>query len=301
MPGPAGGRFPFSNCILVEGPRLRILVDTGCHPWEHGFGEADVVVYTHFHPDHIRANHMVRAKRILAPRGEEPYTSLELLGVRFAGEEYRAWVEMARGLMELESPPRVDEYFEPGEDLCFRGTCLKTIPARGHLLTHTLVELPGRALYTVDIDLTGFGPWYGNPEASPALFLSDILMSSRLAARSYYTAHKETAFDRHGFINGLARFASRLVEQAEAVHKALKASGKPLRPRDLAGRGIIYRRYLGGLETIMEYFEYMMVEKLLGLLHTWGCVRQERAGFTARDCDIDAQRDSITGEVGTAL
>ncbi|WP_165487859.1 MBL fold metallo-hydrolase [Aeropyrum pernix] len=298
VPGPLGGRFPFSNCVLVEDAGFKVLVDTGCEPWERGLVDVDVVVFTHFHPDHIRGFHRLRAGRVAAPEGEEPYAGrLERLALRFAGERWREWISMARLVMDLEGVPEPGEYFRPGEDLCFRGVCIKTYPARGHLQTHTLLELPGGLVHLVDIDLTGFGPWYGNPEASPELFLLDIEAAAAMEARSYLSAHKDRVYSRSEGVEALARFAGRLVEQAEGVYKALEAAGRPLWPWELTGRGIIYRRYLEGMETIMSYFEGVMIEKLLGLLGLWGCARKTPGGYVARDCRLAVIKDRITGNI----
>ncbi|WP_062662600.1 MBL fold metallo-hydrolase [Aeropyrum camini] len=203
VPGPLSGRFPYSNCLLVEDGGFKVLVDTGCEPWAYGLEGVDALVFTHFHPDHIRGFHRVRAGRVLAPVGEEPYAgSLERLALRFAGEMWREWIDMARLAMDLQGVPEPSEYFRPGEDLCLRGVCLKTYPARGHLLTHTLLEAPGGVVHLVDIDLTGFGPWYGNPEASPELFLLDIRAAAGLEAGEYVSAHKDRVYTRGGGVGG---------------------------------------------------------------------------------------------------
>ena len=295
--GPGGGRFPYSNCLLMEDRGFKLLVDTGCEPHTVGLERVDVLLFTHFHPDHIRGHHRVRAGKVLAPEGEEPYGRLEDLARRFAGERFRNWLEMARLMLDLSTVPRASEYFKPGEDVCFRGWCISTIPARGHLLTHTLLEPPGRYVHLVDIDLTGFGPWYANPESSPTLFLEDIKMASRIEAKTYITSHKEGLYQRGKVLQLLARYASRLFEQAGQVLASLPEVGGGVRPWELVGRGIIYRRYLGGLERIMSYFEGMMIEKLLGMLSFVGCVRETRSGFYRIPCDLDEIREKHVGEI----
>ncbi len=288
--GPGNAKFPFSNCLLVETHGVRILVDTGCSP-NLPPGEFKAIVYTHFHPDHIRgfSDAYAKAEKVLAPIGEGSYKTLKDLARRFAPGLEDKWLEMASSI-ELHGVPRVDEYYEPGEDLCVAGVCIKTIAARGHLLTHTLIEVSD-TIYLVDIDLTGFGPWYANPEASPALFLADIEMAASLEARSYATAHKIGVFDRVQAVEMLARYAARLIEHAEAVYKLL--GPKPSKPVELAGRRAIYRRFVPGFEEIMRYFEANMIEKLLPMLSLWGCSRQTREGWVKRDCDLDAVKHDV--------
>ena len=292
--GPNGGKFPFSNCLLVEGDGVRVLVDTGCYPnLPEGF--FDAVVYTHFHPDHIRGFEAVagRAGRVFAPRGEEPYRSLKDLAVRFAPGIVGDWLAMAE-VIGLSGVPRADEYYEPGEDLCVKSLCMRTYPARGHLLTHTLIEVDGH-LHLVDIDLTGFGPWYANPEASPSLFLDDIEMAAGLEARNYTTAHKQGVLARGEAASMLARYAERLIGHAEAVYKLL--GEEPKTPQDLTGSGAIYRRYIPGFERVMSYFEAMMIEKVLPLLSLWGCARRARRGWVRRECSLEPIREGVRDRI----
>ena len=293
---PNKSRFPFSNCLLIERGPLRVLVDTGCTPNEPP-GSFDAVVYTHFHPDHIRGCEWAvsRARKIFAPEGEKPYRSLSDLAVRFAPGMEDSWLAMASSI-GLSCVPKVDEYYRPGEDLCVGSICIKTYPARGHLLTHNLIEAYN-ILHLVDIDLTGFGPWYANPEADPSTFLADIEAAATIKVSRYVTAHKQGYLDRSDAVRSLAGYAKRLVEQAEAVHKALSSSEAPLKPRDLTGRGLIYRRYLPGFENIMGYFEASMIEKLLGLLYIWGCTRREREGWVASDCDLQNIKESVAERI----
>ncbi len=284
------GKFPFSNCIVVESESVRVLIDTGCYP-NLPEGSFDAIVYTHFHPDHIRGFEAVAGKvhKVFAPRGEEPYRSLRDLAVRFAPGIVSEWLSMAE-YIGLSRVPEVDEYYEPGEDLCLKNACFKTYPARGHLLTHTLIEVEGH-LHLVDIDLTGFGPWYANPESNPSLFLDDIEMASRVEARTYTTAHKPGAMAREEATLMLARYAERLIEHAEAIYKLLREG--PSRPEDLAGKGAIYRRYIPGFEKVMRYFEAMMVEKLLPLLSLWGCAKRVKDGWVRRECNLKLVREKV--------
>ncbi|MEB2836884.1 MAG: MBL fold metallo-hydrolase [Desulfurococcales archaeon] len=280
LAGPRRGRFPESTCPLVEYRGSRILVDTGCLP---GLGpmEVDAVVYTHHHPDHIRGSHLLAGAPVeYSPLGEAPYRSLRRLAWRFAPQIWREWLSMA---LEAIGALRVpgDRYYEPGEDVCFRGLCLKTAPAPGHLATHTLVELPGGILHLADIDLTGFGPWYGNPESDPLAFLADIELAATWGARAYTTSHRPGVLEAPEAQGLLARYTRRLAEQLGAVLEAYRRSG-PTAPGALVGRGIIYRRIPSDYPRIYEYFEYNMILKASNALAGMGCLRRTPRGYEAR-------------------
>ncbi len=298
--GPVGGRFPFSNCLLLETQTTRILVDAGCgrENLERLRDRIDAVLFTHHHPDHI-SGYWLLGERIpvYSPVGEEPYRSLEELGKRFAGDRYRQWIEMAKALMDLRSVPK-GEYYKPGEDFCFRDLCIKTIPAPGHLLTHTLLDLGGGWIHLTDIDLTGFGPWYANPESSPQGFLDDILMVPRLDPRQATTSHKPDTFTGQDLMVRLARYAMRIPEVMESIYSSLVELGES-DAIGLTGRGIVYRRYIGGVEEAMRYFEAMMIGKLLPWMADIGCVYRSRTGYKpAGSCDTGRLRQRILDALG---
>jgi glyoxylase-like metal-dependent hydrolase (beta-lactamase superfamily II) len=284
--GGSGGRFPFSNCLLVESTDAVLLVDAGCGVDVLGRlrERLDAVIFTHHHPDHISGYHVVNGRaRVFSPKGEEAYPSLEHLARRFAGDHYAYWLRFATTVIGVRKVPVADEYYVPGEDVCFRSICVKTYPARGHMLTHVLVELPARWLHVSDIDLTGFGPWFGNPESDPNLFLADIEATAELEASSYTSSHRGEVLDRGSFLAELALYAQRLAETARRLLDVL-AGSQPVRDEwELTGRGIIYRRYVKGAERLMRFFEAVMVRKLLAALYSYGCLGRGRQGFYVRE------------------
>ncbi len=294
--GPRGGRFPASNCLLVEDHGAAVLVDTGCG-WEVLGRVKDKithVVYTHHHPDHISGHHIVKGRPTYSPMGEEPYRSLEDLGRRYASTRYREWMRMATTLIGVREVPDPAEYYKQGEDLCIRGICIKTVPAPGHLLSHTLLEPEPGWLHITDIDLTGFGPWYANPEASPLQFLSDIETAYWYDAECYTTSHKPDKYCGDDARSRLRRYALRMIESMETIYNAMEP-GTLYRPEDLAGRGLMYRRYLPGYEDIMSYFETSLIGKLLPLLSLVGCAYSRRGLYARREgCSgIDEMRNRI--------
>ena len=292
LSGPRSGRFPYSNCLLVESVNASILVDSGCGVdlLARIRGRLTHVVYTHHHPDHISGHHALGHVKAYSPEGEEAYRSLEDLGRRYATTYYMEWIRMARDLIGVREVPH-DNYYKPGEDLCIRDVCLKTISAPGHLLTHTLVEPDYGWLHLTDIDLTGFGPWYANPESDPIQFLMDMEVAYNMDARTYTTSHKGEVLDRVNAHKLIYSYVGRFVETVRMVHKALE--GKVLDEWRLTGKGIIYRRYLPGVEDIMRYFEASMIRKLVSILYMGGCVRRLREGYTAAECDVDEMAESI--------
>ncbi len=300
--GPNEGRFPGCNCLLVEEASTRILVDTGCG--EEALlrlrDRIDAVIYTHHHPDHISGHHLVPdGVKVYSPAGEKPYRSIEDLAKRYATRVHRKWLAFATSYIGIKTVPTATDYFDPGEDICVRGVCLKTLAAPGHMRTHTLLEVEGQ-VHLTDIDLTSFGPWYGNPESSVTLFLADIEAAASLEAKTYTTSHKPRAYRRDEALSSMLRYALRVTETLRTLLKNLEELGEAT-PEALTGRGIVYRRYLPQAEDLMRYFERNMIAQLLGMLHVLGCARRTPSGYVGvRECQAidrleDRLRDTILG------
>ncbi len=302
LTGNLRGKFPESACILVEEAGTRILIDTGCLGQSTGALEADLVVYTHYHPDHIRGHRFVRAERVYAPVGEEPYHTLEDLAKRFAPPIWRRWAEMAQLLIGVNAPPSVTDYYEPGEDICVRGVCIKTIPASGHLATHVILELPGRVAHLSDVDLTSFGPWYGNPEASLERFIDDIQVAAGLDVKLYTTSHVNRLIDKHEARHRLLEYAGKAFEHMRSLLDKAAALGRSsIDAHTLTGRGIVYKKYIEGYEDVMSYFEANMLSKILHLLSTLGCVKPVRGGYTVVSEGSCEALEEYAGRVSSAI
>jgi len=282
--GPRGGRFPYSNCLLIRGARATVLVDAGCgvEALSSLQGRLDLVVYTHLHPDHIRDHVLARAPRVLVSCPERGYTSLEHLARRYAPPVWEKWLEYAGRVFGLDGVPRATGCYEPWEEVRAGDVSLEMIPAYGHLWGHHLVLAHGH-LHLADIDLSGFGPWYGHPESSPDVFHADIQTAIELAgeAETVTTSHKPDRLDPYHAVSSLEAYARRLEEQAAQVWEWLASREGPARPRDLVGKGVIYKRYLQGAEDIFAYFEEMMAWKLLNHLTIIGLARKTRHGYVA--------------------
>ena len=275
------GRFPASNCLLVRGARGTILVDAGCNRDQvlEASRKADLVVYTHVHPDHITHHRILAGTPARIPAADAPFTTLHELGKRYAPEIAGDWVNYARTVFNLDSPPRGEPY-EPWDEVRAGDASIVMIPARGHTMGHHYV-LAGSHLHISDVDLTRFGPWYGHPESSITGFLADMRAALDIGAKKITTSHREREFTAGELPAEMEKYLQSLCRQVGSVHNALSPD-RPVRPADLAGKGLIYRRYIPGMETVMRYFETQMITKILELLATEGGVAVTSQGYIRR-------------------
>ena len=132
---------------------------------------------------------------------------LRLLGHRFVeGRQdtaYWIWVvEHRLGISPLRAP---DHRFGHGEILDFGGLELQASHTPGHLDDHyCFLETRSETLFSTDIDFTGFGPGYGNPEGDIMRFRDSVMMLRDLPFKRICSSHKapilqsaaQGAFDR---------------------------------------------------------------------------------------------------------
>ncbi len=283
------GRFPSCHGLLLAGSET-VLIDAG-------IGESlireidrtrriDVLIITHSHPDHIRHWHFLGDRVIMMPRETpEAVTDLDRLGERFMGSKDLAkeWVRWIGnfGVRALREP---DRRYADGDVLDLAGCRLEAIHAPGHLRDHyCFFERTTRTLFTTDIDLTSFGPWYGNPESDIETFQEDVNRVMSLPYERVCSSHKKPITGDasncfQAFLEGFSR-------QSRAV---LDLCDPAATLRDITAALPIYGKRLPH-KVLHEAFETVMVKKILDILLRDGLV-EERQGRYVRTDGRSAER-----------
>jgi len=277
--GPRKGKFPESNCLLVKDTNTSILVDAGCgeeniHRLRY---RIDAIVYTHIHPDHITYHHLLARKPSYIPVQDQSYQTLEELAKRYAPEIWRDWLNYARSIFKIKEPPQPIHVYESWQTFRIHGIEVQPIPAPGHTRGHHMLLIDNH-LHLSDIDLTPFGPWYGHPESSIQSFINDINLAKRIDAKTVSTSHIPKILTKTEANTRLDHYLEKLNQQLTRTLENMSPN-TPQTPRGLAGKGIIYKRYLPGMETVMHYFETQIIYKILEHLTYTGQVQKTRFGY----------------------
>lgn len=265
--GEGHAQFPFSNGLMLE-TGLRVLVDTGFGPSRidviKAAGKVDVIVNTHFHIDHAYGNQFFPEAQIWAHVFDAPALR--------SPEQFRAYTGYS-GICEFPDfaggPPAqvVDRELGDGDVLDFGSLVLQVIHTPGHTPGHiALFEAKSRILFAGDIDLSPFGPWYGNERSDLQEFRRSIKRLIALNPKVIVTGHSGIISDniQERLKNYLDKFDLRdeLILQHLCTAKTLA---------DLVEMKIIYPRFPEP-QRVYRFFEETMLKKHLQSLLSQGKV-----------------------------
>ncbi len=273
--GERRGRFPYGDVLVLEGREARVLVDTGAGEEVLAGvldrGPVDVVINTHYHIDHVRGNVLAASRSpgaaFWCPEGEkEPLTSWEGF-LRFTGFDDPGLDDARRFRSGLGwAPTPVVRELVDGEVLDFGGLRATVLRLSGHTPGHTGLWFEERqVLFTADIDMSSFGPWYGDVFSSIDDYLASLERLERLAAgtsgpRVVLTSHRRP-LTVESFRARLPAFRARFEEREERILSMLAGVG-PLTLEDLAARWPIYGRQSRVLPGLMKSERLMLAHHL---------------------------------------
>jgi len=120
------------------------------------------------------------------------------------------------------------------------GVQIRTIHAPGHTRGHSLFHVqPDDVLYLGDVDLSSFGPYYGDAWSSLEDFERSLTMARDIGARCYATFHHVGILeDRDAFVERLDRFAA-VIGRREAALLGFLA--EPHTMAEIVAHRFVYR------------------------------------------------------------
>ncbi len=262
------GRYPYANSLYLEGEE-NLLIDTGAGPvLEELADKTEQVVLSHYHRDHLTFNHLFDGASFSIHRDDAPgVESLEGF-YRLSGlnqVEVEAFWKLVRQVDF--SPTRIKCYFDEGDYFALGRLKIKVLHLPGHTPGHCgfLIE-KYNLIFASDIDLTGFGPWYGNPSSDLNHFRASIRRLRELKPDLLITGHSMPI--AKNIDQKLAAYEAVIDKHDQAIIKALKK--EPATLRQLTAKKIIYRQHQG-LE-VLRFFEEVMIRKHLESLLNGGII-----------------------------
>jgi glyoxylase-like metal-dependent hydrolase (beta-lactamase superfamily II) len=242
--GAKSGKYPDGNQVIVAGPELRVAFDTPLVANRVGadFDTVDLVILGHAHEDHMAGLHRVPRARVQAHEADlAAVQSWEGLKAHYGYPEdvMPPMREMVDRDFFYHPRPDATAYRDGSTWELGGGIRIRARHLPGHTSGHCalLVESEGLA-FIGDIDLTGFGPYYGDRTSSLAAFRRSLREVAELDARIWVTSHHRAVItERAQFLADLDKFAAKIDERSEKLLGYLRE-----RPHTLAQ--LVQRRML---------------------------------------------------------
>lgn len=274
LQGTNGGRVPYANSLLINDER-RVIVDTGADTDDLKLVATDyapeLVINTHFHFDHTRGNKFFpEVKKIAHPWEAQILNSSNLFltaaGLFDLGEDY------VTGSFYMQKLPiyEVDGVLKDGDVLDFGKMQFKVIHTPGHTPGHLALycEKEG-VLFAGDIDLTTFGPWYGNPASNIEDFKTSIRKLQNIKPKIVLTGHGEP-IDKN-ISEAFERYLAIFDQRDQLLLDFLK---EPKTMEEIVDAKLIYRRHPEPV-PVYRLYEGLLAGKHLQRLLEKGMLLQE--------------------------
>ncbi len=280
--GDKSGKYPDGNQVLVQGSDVRVAFDTPLVANHIGpaFDDVDLVILGHVHEDHMAGLHRV------------PRAGVQVHGADLAAA--RSWEGLSRhygypqGVLSAFRPViERDFHYQPRPDATGYadgaswdlggGVTVRAHHLPGHTAGHCALVVESEGLAFIgDIDLTGFGPYYGDATSDLPAFRRSLQAVAGLDAGIWVTSHHRAVLtDRAGFLKHLERFAGRIDERAETLLGYLRDAPQTL--AQLVQRRILYPQ--GFSAPFVECAERNSIRMHLEELVAQGLVRSEGEAF----------------------
>ena len=222
--GEKSGKYPDGNQVLVQGADTRVAFDTPQVANRIGpaFDNVDLVILGHVHEDHMAGLHRVPQARVMVHDADlAAAQSWAGLSAHYGYPEAVLGPLKTKIEQEFDYRPRPDAtgYADGASWQLGGGVTVRAQHLPGHTAGHCalLVDSVGLA-FIGDIDLSGFGPYYGDATSSLADFRRSLTAVARLDARVWVTSHHRAVITaRADFLAQLAAFAGKIDERSERL------------------------------------------------------------------------------------
>ncbi len=248
--GYENGKYPYGNSMLISGAEKSAVVDPclGVVARKDVMPAVDMVMHSHCHEDHIAGTHLFPGVPWYVHEedaiGFESLDGiLEIYGLE--GETRDSFADLI--VNEFFYPGKGDvRTFKEGDVLDFGGgVSVTVIHTPGHTRGHSCFlvawgDSPAeRLVYLGDIELTGFGPYYGDAWSDLESFEASIEKLRHIEAEYWLTFHhKGLISSRDTFLAMLDKFAAMIGDRESRLIEYL---GEPRTMDDIVEHRFVYR------------------------------------------------------------
>jgi glyoxylase-like metal-dependent hydrolase (beta-lactamase superfamily II) len=250
LPSAEGGRYPYGNSVLVRGASEKVLIDPSLSVADASTSsieplDVDRVLISHCHEDHLAG--LFRLPHAAVHVHESDHIGLTSLDglMQIYGmppETETSWRQEV--LERFHYVPRPDAVSFRDDDTFDLGAVrIRVIHLPGHTRGHSgfFVE-PDDVMFLADIDLTGFGPYYGDAWSSIDDFETSLARCREIEAVSYVTFHhKGTVHSRRDLLQLLDQYRAVIDRREQAMLEFLR---DPRTLDDMVAHRFVYRPHV---------------------------------------------------------
>ena len=242
--GEKNGKYPDGNQVIVRGSDTQAAFDTPLVANHIGpeFDTSDLVILGHVHEDHMAALHRLPKAPVHVHEADlAAAQSWEGLRAAYGSDESYVAEMLSRFQRDFFYVPRPDAIgYRDGAMWELGGSRVRAFHMPGHTAGHCvlLVEPEGVA-FIGDIDLTGFGPYYGDASSSLSDFRRTLARVADIPAKVWVTSHHRGVYtEREKFLRDLAAYTRTLDTREQRLLDLLRESPKTL--AQLVERRLLY-------------------------------------------------------------
>ncbi|MFI8997397.1 MBL fold metallo-hydrolase [Streptomyces sp. NPDC053542] len=273
--GPERGAYPNGNSLLVQGTAASLVIDPSLS-LVHGAPPADLVLVSHAHEDHIAGLGSYDVPVHIHQGDLQALRSREAMvaGFGFPPDMTDALDKTMRDEFHVHGRPDA-QGFDDGAVFDLGGRTVTVVHLPGHTAGHSgfLIE-PDGFLFLADIDLTSFGPYYGDLGSSLVDFEASMRRCREIDARWYGTSHHK------GVVEGAAEFRRRLDAFARVVDERdatlLAFLSEPRTVEEIVEHRLVYRPHVESPQV--RPVERRTAEQHLDRLTSGGLVTEVEPG-----------------------
>ena len=244
--GANNGSYPSGNSLLVRGRGETVIIDPSVDVVSRGGAPApvDAVINSHSHEDHIAGNGLFADARIHVHDADLPgVVSIDGLMAVYglAGEARRDFEQTV--IEEFHFTPRPDANgFADGHVFDLGGgVTVEAVHLPGHTRGHSGFRMGG-VFFLSDIDLTGFGPYYGDVWSDLEDFEASLAKVRDEDAEFYVTFHHKGVIEgRETFVEMIDAFTAVIGRRHEAM---LEFLAEPHTIDEMRAHRFIYRPHV---------------------------------------------------------
>lgn len=286
--GSNSSRFPTCTSLLIDDGEIVTIIDPGAGPEALLSAvegrKSDIVINTHYHFDHISGNYLFpHAKVYINPIEVNLFSNLRLVGDWLGIKEIYGENGVADWLNKIIKPNSPQTHYSPAnrhewwistrtqadpyvyDNIWEIGkTRIIMVHTPGHTGGFCCPYFPDEGIvYTGDIDLTSFGPWYCGSDGDIEQFLLSAERVAQLDADWFITGHQTGILSRSDFIRNLEQFLVVIYERHKRLIGLLEAG---ISPEDIPSHGLLYPpKYQ--IDPWIAMWERIGVRKHIEFLH----------------------------------